>query len=180
MISKSTAHVTIDLDDVRKAGGVKQALTKWCEESDDTSCGIIGMEFATSGPGPGWSKTFGADDFASRAFEGGAMHYLDIDDGKLKSALLAEEGDEDATADMGGGYFTEGDWTDESVVRIECPDVEDALEHPVLAAEMARAVIQRHGPESDVAEWKKLVEEIKSAADAFDKIDADDFDGCDE
>jgi hypothetical protein len=154
--------ITIDIDDVRKAGGVREALAKKCEGSDAVACGVIGMAFATSGPGHGWSQTFGAEDFAARALDEGcgALAYLDLDDGRV-AAL--EDG--------------EVVWTDESDVRIECPGVEDALAHPEVAAEMARAVRDYHHPESDVAEWKKLVVAIKAAGEAFDRLDPERFDG---
>lgn len=64
-------------------------------------------------------------------------------------------------------------WTDESVVELVCPDIDEAMEHPVEVAEMARAVINTHSPMSDRAEWKKLVEAIQEAGEALSSIDAD-------
>lgn len=164
---KTTAHLTIDLDDVCRAGSVREAISTWCDDSDDTSCGVVGPAFSTSGPGPGWSKQHDEHDFARRAMEEGAIYYLDLDDGRLASAP-------EWTDDMYDGQDIE--WTDESVVCIACPDIEDAIERPALVAEMAQAVIDYHGPESDRDAWKKLIEQIREAAKALEDIDADDLD----
>lgn len=175
-MTKTTAHVVIDLDDVVSAGGVAEAIANWCENSDTTSCGVVGSSFSTSGPGNGWSVQHGPDDFALRAMIEGAMHYIDESDGRMCSAEPAEEDDEDAYADMGGGWFTKGSWSSASVVRLEVPDAEDVLAHPQEAAAMARAVIDCHGEESDRASWAVLVRSVKEAATAMRSIDADDFD----
>lgn len=181
MARSKTAHLTIDLDDVRRHGGVRQAIAAWCDESDDTSCGVIGPAFSTSGPGSGWSTNHDAGDFARRAVEGGALYYLDLDDGRLIGAEEAEdtwedgEQPDDVIADMGGGYSRLGDWSDGSVVCIDCPDLDDAMEDPALVAEMAKAVIAHHGEESDRAAWKSLIETIRAAATALEDIDADDL-----
>ncbi len=182
MKTKTTAHITLDIDDVRRAEGVEEAIAKWCEDSDDTSCGVIGSTFSTSGPGPGWSKTHGPDDFASRAFEGGALYYIDETDGRMKSAEPVEDDDDDdddddstILTDIGGCKYREGDWSDESVVCLQCPSEEDVLEYPELVAEMAEAVIKYHHAESDGKQWAALVRKIKDAADALDDIDPDKF-----
>ena len=197
MASKTTAHVTIDLSDVRKAGSVEKAILAWAAESDTTSAGVVGSSFSTSGPGSGWSVGHNALDYARRAFEGGAMYYLDEADGRLAAAVPVtcddeeaaaedrvytgpdgtEYGDDEVTYDGSGGYvLLDPEWTDESVVRLECPDVEDAIEHTAAAAEMARAVIDTHGSCSDRAAWKKLIESIRAAAEELDGVDADDLD----
>lgn len=175
--TKSTSPV-IDLDDVRRAGGVRQALLAWCENSDLVSGGVIGSSFSTSGPGSGWSRNHGVSDYASRAFEGGALAYLDVDDGRMIEAepVREDDADEDTLRDIAGCAYAEGDWSDESVVKIECPDVEDAIEHPGLVAEMAKAVIAHHGAKSDRKAWAKLITAIRDAAEAIEDIDADDFD----
>lgn len=174
-MSKTTskAHVTLDLDDVRHAGGVEQAIIAWSKESDTTSAGVVGPSFSTSGPGPGWSKNHDATDYAARAVKGGAMYYLDETDGTLATAV--ETNDEDGIRCEGGVYEIE--WSDASVVCLVCPDIEDAIEEPKFVAEMAQAVIDYHGPMSDRKAWAELVREIKAAADALEDIDADDI--CD-
>ena len=158
--------VTIDLDDVRAARGVPPALTAWCEASEETACGVIGPSFATSGPGSGWSCQFNESDYAVRAMEGGAIYYLDIDDGRVASAP-------DWTKDTYAGQPIE--WTSESAVCIRCPSIEDALEHPALVAEMVQAIIDHHHPESDCTAWRRLIESIRTAAAALEDIDLDDL-----
>lgn len=161
IMSSKTAHVSLDLDDVRHAGSVGQAIEKWCKDSDTTSCGTIGPSFSTSGPGSGWSTQHDVGDFAERAFNEGAMYYLDTDDGRLASR------DEEPDAKI--------EWTDDSVVEMVCPSVEDAMEYPVFAAEMAQAVIDYHGAESDKKKWAALITAIQLAASAMGDISADDF-----
>lgn len=177
----TTAHFTIDLNDVIRAGGLRAAMTAECERSDTTSCGVIGPSFSTSGPGSGWSKQHDEDDFAARAFSEGALYYLDLDNGKLIGCEFAEDAErdedgdlpDDVHTDIGGCQYRIGDWSDESVIELVCPTVEDALEHPAEVAEMAQAVIDYHGPESDCKEWADLIDSIKTAAEALDEIDAD-------
>lgn len=85
MSKKTKAHVSIDLSDVVKHGGVEQAILAWASESDDTSSGVIGSSFSCSGPGSGWQKNHDASDYAARALDAGygAMYYLDEADGRL-------------------------------------------------------------------------------------------------
>lgn len=171
---KHTAHVVIDLDDVRAAGGVEQALLAWSENSDTTTSGVVGSSFSTSGPGPGWTKNHDEDDYSRRAFAECALYYLDASDGRLREAESTDDeatDDNDVYADIGGGTYRVGDWSDESVVRVDVPEIEDALAHPELVAAMAQSVIDYHGPESDRAEWKKLIESIRAAAEAVEDID---------
>ncbi len=127
MKKAKSAHVSIELRDVHKAGSVEGALLAWAAESDTTAAGVIGSSFSTGGPRPGWSERYNADDFASRAFAAGALHYLDETDGRLKSKREADEDDEGAQPDIGGGYHTESGWSDESVVRVECPGFDAEL-----------------------------------------------------
>lgn len=182
-MTKKTAHLTIDLADVQRAGGVPQAIAAWCDESDDTSCGVIGPSFSTSGPGPGWSIQHDESDFAARAVEGGALYYIDIDDGRMIAAEEVSEDEQDEDGewpadvihDLGGTHSRLGDWSDNSVVRVECPSIDDALEHPAIVAEMAQAVIDHHHVESDCGEWRMLIESIRNAAEALEDIDVDDL-----
>lgn len=173
---KTKPHVTIDLADVVNAGGVESALLAWAAESDTTSAGTVGPAFSTSGPGNGWSMTHGADDFALRAFEGGALYYLDAEDGRILTMIPGEgESEDDTYRDINGDEFTVGDWSDASVVRLEVPNLDEAIEHPERVAEMVKAVIDHHGPLSDRKGWAELVKGIKEAADALSDIDADEL-----
>lgn len=191
-MTATKAHVTIDLDDVQKAGGVAQAIVAWASESDDTSSGTVGAEFSTSGPGNGWSTTHGAADFAIRAFEGGALYYIDAEDGRLAEAVAVEEvepaegeegkwedadgcewGADDVTYDGSGGWVLRTvEWSEGSVVRLEVPDLEDAIAHPATVAEMVEA-LDTHGACSDRKSWAELVRSIQKAAEELDGIDPD-------
>lgn len=175
-------HIQIDLHDVFEAGSIEEAIVEWCRQSLTTSSGVVGPTFATSGPGSGWSKKFGAEDFALCALKEGAAHYVNEHDGRMLSALPVDEDeddegdDEDIETDIGGCRYRVGDWTEESVVRIEVPDIEDAIRHPNEVAEMAKAVISHHHSYSDCDEWKDLVLRVQRLAEALDEIDPDDFD----
>lgn len=154
--------ISIDLDDVRWAGGVEQALHAYCEASDQVGSGVVGPAFSTSGPGPGWSRNHDASDFAARAMEEGVPYYLDTDDGRI--AFAPNRGQDI-------------EWTDESMIRLECPDIDDAMEYPAMVAEMAQAVIDTHGTLSDRKAWAELVRQIQVAGEAVSDIDADDLEG---
>jgi hypothetical protein len=98
---------------------------------------------------------------------GGAIYYLDLDDGRVAYAPEWEH-------DLYDGE--EIVWTDDSMICLECPSIDDAIEYPQFAAEMAAAVIETHNANSNKAEWSKIVRAIKAAADAMADIDADDLD----
>lgn len=153
--------IKIDLSDVVAAGSVESAILAFAENSDEYASGTIGSSFSTSGPGAGWSKTHDSSDFAERALddEYGALYYVDSEDGRVAS----KDADGDIT------------WSDESEIELVCPEIEDAIESPKEAAEMAQAVIDTHGAESDKDDWRKLVKAIKEAAEAFDDIDEGDL-----
>lgn len=149
--------IKIDLSDVVAAGSVEGAILAWAQSSDEYASGTIGSSFSTSGPGTGWSKTHDASDFAERALSDdyGALYYVDAEDGRVASK------DEDGDIQ----------WTDESEIELACPSIEEAIDNPKEAAEMAKSVIDTHGDESDKDDWRKLVKAIKEAADAFEDID---------
>ena len=173
----SKAIVTIDIDDVKAAGGVEAAIIAACERSDSVSSGVVGMECSTSGPGPGWSKQHGPDEWSREAFNGGAIAYVDATDGRVRRSESVDDDtdDDDILTDIGGGEYVVGDWSEDSEVCVECPSEDDALTHPDVAAAMARTVIDYHHPMSDLAAWRSLVAKIKASAAAFDDIDADEL-----
>jgi hypothetical protein len=178
MSQTTKAHVTIDLDDVRHADGqtIESAILAWAERSDTTASGTVGPAFSTSGPGPGpgWSQTHDASDFAERAVsdEYGALAYIDESDGRLAARPgWTEEG-------TSGEHELE--WSDDSVVRIECPSIEDAIEHPAIVAEMVRSVIDYHGVCSDRKEWHDLIQQIQSASEELSRKPAEECKGSPE
>ena len=166
---QTATTITIDLDDVLRSETVRSAIAV---VGADTMLVITG-----EGPGPGWSKDYDASDYAqmmasediaaSGADESAEM--LNPDDGRIcvGRRVRSDEGEDEI----------ELDWTDESVVRIECPGIEEAVWHAAEVAEMARAVIDRHGPRSDRKAWADLIRAIRDAAKALDEIDPDDFAG---
>lgn len=163
--------IKLDFEDVLRHGGVRQAIEAYCENSDEVACGVVGTAFSTSGPGSGWSVNHGATDFAARAIDPdhGALYYLDVDDGRLATAAHGYDDD--------GSWDGEVSWSDDSVVCLECPDW-DEIDTPsriAVAVEMAKAVRDTHGAESDGKAWAELVRRIKDAAEAFVDIDADDL-----
>lgn len=167
------AHCVIDLDDVVAAGSVKAAIEQWAKDSDDTSSGVVGMEFSTSGPGSGWSRNHTADDFASAAFKGGALYYIDSSDGRLKIAVEAEEEEEGAEQDISGSYYVESDWSDESEVALKVPDATYVLDHPYEVAAMAKAALTTHSHHSDTLGWSELVRLVREAAEALVEVEID-------
>lgn len=121
------------------------------------------------GPGYGWSIQYDESDYAKRAMEEGALYYLDVDDGRLASSP-------EWTDDVYGGQPIE--WSDESVVELEAPCIEDAINNHVLVEQMAAEVIDNHYAESDVSEWIDLIGKIKAATDSFDNIRLADLERC--
>lgn len=174
---KKLATVVIDLDDVRKAGSVEDAIHEFCKHSDGVASGVHGMEFSTSGPGSGWSRTHGINEFSAVALSEGATAYVDATDGKAIHSIMPDDDTDagDILTDIGGCEYVVGDWSDESEVYVECPDVEEAIENAALVAEMAKSVIDHHHALSDTKAWRKLIEAIQEAAEAFSGIDADEL-----
>ena len=62
------------------------------------------------------------------------------------------------------------EWSDGSVVEIECPDAAVAIEEPELVAEMARAVADYHHDASDLDAWRRLLASVATAAEALEDI----------
>lgn len=106
MRTKTKAVLSVDIHDVVKYGGVREAIIALCEDSDDTSSGVIGPSFSTSGPGSGWSKQHDASDYAARALDTGygALYYIDADNGR-RAKMVGE--DRYAIVDASGEYVTE-------------------------------------------------------------------------
>ena len=97
------------------------------------------------------------------------MHYVDADDGRMCSADPAER-----NAD--GEWPADSiHWTTDSVICVECPSIEEAVSDPAITAEMARSVMDTHGPCSDRGAWSDLVRRVQALAEALSGIDPDDF-----
>ena len=172
MSASPKPHVVIDFDDVRKNGSVRRAILAWAERDNITSSGVIGQEFDVSGPGSGWRISFGVNEFAKRAIQEGALHYIDCDDGRLVSREAWNDIPEKCGwRDMNGEPFEVSDWSTESVVRIECPTLEDAVAHPAIFCQIVESVVEFHYPMSDVEAFRALIGQIRAAAEAIEDID---------
>ena len=152
------AFITVDLDDVVKAGSVEKAIEARCQRSDTTSSGTIGTAFATSGPGSGWSKEFDVSDYAERAMAGGALYYVDSQDGRVARSPEWEDG-------LYSGQPIE--WSDDSEVEILCPDLDEAREYPNQVEEMAQSVLDYHAAKSDCDAWVNLIQSIRCLEEAL-------------
>jgi hypothetical protein len=137
---------------------IADAIEEIAREHDSIASGIIGPSFSTSGPGPGWSKQHDCHDYARRALSGdyGAGSYIDSSDGR--EATLNDE--------------DEIEWSDESVVEIELPTVEQALED-METWEILRNEAANYGVDQSeideltetIDQCQEIIAEIKSAKD---------------
>lgn len=119
-------RITLSIGYVRTSRTVRAAILSVCDSSDYLASGVIGPSFSTSGPGSGWQRQHGSNDYARRALDDdyGARGYVDADDGRL--ATLGEDG--------------EVEWTEGSIVHARVPDRDEVDDHPDAAREMLDAV----------------------------------------
>ena len=129
-------EISIDTLGKLYATTLAEAIEEICEESDTVASGVIGSAFSTSGPGSGWTCHHDVSDFARRALDGeyGACSYIDSADGR--EAELNKDGDLV--------------WSDESVVEIILPTVEEAVDNPAKAAIILDAATTYGVDEEDV------------------------------
>ena len=241
------AELTIDLDDVRKAGSVCKAIFNACLEHGQVSSGYSQTVESMVTFGVEWQDGTGIDGYAARALKGGALHYIDHSDGRMVSQEPVEDawwdlaadtvlmgdsindmavaqsgnlvatssddgetwsedvrlvskvltegwrvvvdrglhertlkqwynyngGDTDTLRDFNGNSFIVGEWSDVSVVALECPSISDAMDYPETVAFMAQAVIDHHGECSNRDAWKDLIVVMKEAAAFIEDIDED-------
>lgn len=121
---KTKAKLKITIYNLRGMGSIADAIEELAREHDTIASGVIGPQFATSGPGSGWTRNFSVRDYALRALDGGygALSYVDSSDGL--EATLNDEG--------------ELEWSDEPVVEIILPDASVAARYPKELAVMVR------------------------------------------
>ena len=184
------AVVTIDLDDVVAAGGVAEAIFARCLDSDTYGSGYTQSSESQPTFAVQWREGLDITGYAARMIEGGALHYIDHSDGRMVSAVPVHEIDgewydadggdvvdiDEVIHDFGGGHSVLGGWSSDSVVALECPEIEDAIEHPEAAAQMAREVMT-HAACSDRTAWRELIIAIQAAGEAMSDIDADKLEG---
>lgn len=150
------AKYQIDIDDVIRSGSVEQAVID--EMPDDVliadSSAMGGQTFTCSGPGPGWSKTFGANDYALAAIQSDASasgcdpsesSVIDPADGRIAHGV---DGDE-------GGI----EWEDESSVELIVPSLADVAASPTAFGQMwaKRASYS----DNNLPEWESLADKIR-------------------
>lgn len=136
----------ISIHNVAEHGTITAVIEAIAKEHDTIASGIIGPSFATSGPGPGWSRQYDVSDYAKRALadDYGAGSYIDSEDGR--EATLDEDG--------------EIEWTEESVIELEIPSLDEALEYPEAYQEMAKGAAGPHACNVHESEWKDLARQV--------------------
>lgn len=162
------AICTIDISDVAKAGSVSEAIFAWAKESDSVVSAVVGSSFSTSGPGNGWTIEHTTSNYAVRALSEGATAYVNEVNGRVLESFHPTEVDDEEReimTDCQGCEYVQGEWSELSMVRLECPDEEDAIANPAAFAQMLQGVIDYHAPCSDLAAWKKLAIAIMECAD---------------
>lgn len=133
--------IIITFEDFCEHDTIAKAIEVYCQESDEYATGRIGPDFATSGPGSGWSIQFDTQDFAARALddEYGAIAYVDDEDGTV--ARLSEEG--------------EVVWSEESEVDCETLSVREILEFPEKVKAYRKAVVPFLS-DAKLTEWSEV------------------------
>jgi len=142
----------ISIHDVARHGTIAAAIEAISSESEYIASGIIGSCLSTSGPGIGWSKHYDVHDYARRALADnyGAASYIDSEDGR------------EATLDDDGDLV----WTNESVIELVTPTLDEALEWPAAYAEIAKGAKGTHSYNVYEQEWEKLAEEISQGKES--------------
>jgi hypothetical protein len=165
MTTKISPVVRLNIWDIFKAGNsIPKAIIEWAKESGQVA----------SGPSSTCLHQPDASTYAILAGEGGATAYIDEDDGRMVRMEPADESEseeEGVYTDGSYGYFRLGDWTDESVVELICPDLDLASAYPEAFGEMARAV-QDH-PLSNRKEWIDLIQSIRVLAEQLEDVMVD-------
>lgn len=132
--------VTLTIDDVFSAGSVEMAIVSWAQGTNDINAG--------------------SEKSALVGLNEGARIFIDSGDGRTCEQVSAESTDPDAIMDIGGSYYTVSAWSETSVVELEVPTIDEALERPDVARKMARAAKSTHHAESDITGWAELIEEL--------------------
>lgn len=145
--------VQIDLKDVVSAGSVAMAINAWAHGTENTA--------ASSGTAA-----------AVTAFNEGSMVYIDTNDGRACHQVPCDPDTEGCLMDIGGQYYTIGDWTEDSVVCIDVPTIDDALEHPDFVRSMWVSMRSYHYACSDFLAWKELMDELKKIEGAVQTLRA--------
>ena len=134
--------IELNIDDVSFANNsISNAIELACEESDELCSGVVGPSFATSGPGSGWCKKFDVSDFAIAASDNGC-NYVDSGDGRLAEVTQDDAGD------------CSVEWSEESVVTLLTPTIEEVDADPEAAKAMLRAIDDEQCIAECADDWK--------------------------
>lgn len=125
---------------------ISTMIEEYAKESDSVASGVIGPSFSCSGPGSGWQKNHDVTDYAERALSDdyGALSYIDSSDGRK------------ATLQDG-----EVVWSAESVVEIELPTVEQALEDMATWEIIKKEAADYGADQSEIEELAETIEECR-------------------
>jgi len=124
--------VTLTIDDVFCAGSVELAIVSWAQSADGVNAGN--------------------EENADIGLSEGARIYIDSADGRTCEQVGAESTDLDT--------LMISDWSEYSVVELEVPTIDEALERPEVARKMARAAKFWHFAKSNLSGWNELIEEL--------------------
>lgn len=149
-------NLQITLRDISRADSISAAIEEKASESDWLASGVIGQTFACSGPGSGWQQNFDVSDYAARALddECGATHYIDSADGRV------------ATLDADGDV----EWTDDSMVTLVCPSIEDAFDEG-YRDEFRAMVAALSDHDHDAEAWGALRDSLREGGELADLIE---------
>lgn len=142
---------TLTLNDVIRAGGkVADAIIRWSEDHPQVASGTNPAAEAS-----GMTQS-------EYALSAGALEYIDADDGRAigQVAPTDDTPEDEILWDIGGTRYLVGEWTDESVVRLEVPTLDKALEHVEIVRHMSDVAERYHFDQSDVSSWCELIETI--------------------
>jgi len=145
--------IRLDIHDIRKAGTIEKAIVAWGDDHPEIACGDAEACNAA----------------ALAAMESGALAYVDANDGKIVRAEAVTDGTDadDIRHEIGGDQFVVGDWSDHSVIELLCPDDEDVMQYPEIAAMMAEDAIGQHSRESDQVAWRRLIQRMTRLVSAW-------------
>jgi len=135
---------------VRAGGKVSDAIIRWAENHD----------LVASGEDP--KAEVNGMNQADYALAMGALEYIDADDGRVKGQIAPTDDtpEDEILHDIGGSPYLIGDWSDDSVVELVVPDIDDAIQYPDITWHMCDAAGRHHSKLSNVPAWCELVEHL--------------------
>jgi hypothetical protein len=147
MIPECTPTLTID--DVRSAGSVRDAIILWAETHDLVASGEEGYK---------------------SALNTGSLAYIDPDDGRAIGQVAPDDDtpEDEILHDIAGVAYLVSEWTEKSVVELEVPNINDAVDYPEIARAMSISAQRYHADRSDANAWIELIEQLDEIAPIAD------------